>query len=68
MKDTDKPQPDYVLINVAGAVEQLELAVTAFDVREQQRRGVDHHVMTATDADIRARIQNAINLLTGGKS
>lgn len=49
--------------DIAAAAEQLELLVDALDVREQQRRGVEPHVMTATDDDLRQRAVNALRLL-----
>ncbi len=50
---------------IAAARDQLHLVLDALDAREQQRRGHESHVPIATDAQLRARVENALRLMGG---
>lgn len=49
------------------AIDQLNLALTALDVRQQVARGHESHVPPETDAQIAQRIAVAVGLIGGGR-
>jgi hypothetical protein len=50
---------------IAAARAQLHLVLAALDARLEQQRGHESHVPIATDAQLRARVVNALRLMGG---
>lgn len=52
-------------LQIRAAAEQLRRIIDAFDVRDQQRRGIEPHVPTPTDREIRAIAESGLAQLGG---